>query len=190
VKLTLPDVGPFQLFSDRGVFSSGGIDPGTLLLLRSIEHPPAEGNLLDLGCGYGPIALTLAARAPRASVWAVDVNERALALTEENARDAGLTNVVVTPPDVVPADVRFAGIYSNPPIRVGKQALHDMLDMWLGRTELDASVWFVVQRHLGADSLARWLQERGHHVTRRRSSRGYRLLEVTDPSPPSSLEPH
>lgn len=181
MKLTLPDVGPFRLFSDRGVFSSARIDPGTLLLLRSIDPPPAEGNLLDLGCGYGPIALALAARAPRATVWAVDVNERALALTEENAREAGLTNVVATSPDGVPAEVRFAGVCSNPPIRVGKQALHDMLDLWLGRTEPDASVWLVVQRHLGSDSLARWLQERGLDVTRRRSSRGYRLLEVTFP---------
>jgi 16S rRNA (guanine1207-N2)-methyltransferase len=178
VRLALPDVGPFDLATDRGVFSADRIDPGTMVLLRGIPPPPADGHLLDLGCGYGPIALTLAARSPRATVWAVDVNERALQLTTQNARAAGLANVVVVPPEDVPADVRFAAAYSNPPIRIGKPTLHALLVRWLARLEPSGSAWLVVQRHLGSDSLAAWLSEQGHEVSRRRSSRGYRLLEV------------
>jgi len=178
VRLALPDVGPFELVTDRGVFAADRVDPGTMVLLRAIPPLPVDGHLLDLGCGYGPIALTLAARSPRATVWAVDVNERALQLTTQNARAAGLANVVVVPPEGVPADVRFTAMYSNPPIRIGKPALHALLERWLARLEPGASAWLVVQRHLGSDSLAAWLREEGREVTRRRSSRGYRVLEV------------
>jgi 16S rRNA (guanine1207-N2)-methyltransferase len=176
--LVLPDVGPFDLVTDRGVFSADGIDVGTMVLLRRIPPPPEEGNLLDLGCGYGPIALALAARSPATTVWAIDVNERALALMTENARAAGLSNVTVASPDAVPEDLRFAAIYSNPPIRIGKAALHDLLLRWIDRLEPAGSAWLVVQRNLGSDSLARWLVEQGFRVHRRASVRGYRLLEV------------
>lgn len=186
VTLTLPDV-TITLRTDRGVFSPGHVDPGTkLLLLDAAVAPPAPGpaataehvDLADLGCGYGPIALTLARRAPHATVWALDVNARARALCEANAAAAGLTNVRVVGPDDVPGDVRFAGIWSNPPIHIGKTALHALLERWLDRLADDGRAWLVVHRHLGADSLARWLQESGH-ATRRVSSRGgYRVLEV------------
>jgi 16S rRNA (guanine1207-N2)-methyltransferase len=166
------------------VFAADRIDPGTMVLLRSIPAPPSDGHLLDLGCGYGPIAMTLAARSPRATVWAVDVNERARQLTTQNARAAELENVVVVPPEEVPADVLFTAVYSNPPIRIGKPALHALLVRWLDRLEPGGSAWLVVQRHLGSDSLAAWLREEGHEVTRRRSSRGYRLLEVKPPLMP------
>jgi len=178
VRLVLPDVGPFELVTDRGVFSAGGIDAGTMVLLRKMPPPPEEGLLLDLGCGYGPVALALAARSPAATVWAIDVNERALALTSENARSAGLTNVIVAAPQGVPEPVRFAAIYSNPPIRIGKAVLHDLLLRWIGRLDPAGSAWFVVQRNLGSDSLARWLVEQGLDAKRRGSTRGYRLLEV------------
>jgi 16S rRNA (guanine1207-N2)-methyltransferase len=181
VRLALPDVGTFHLATDRGVFSAERIDPGTMVLLRSVPSPPMDGHLLDLGCGYGPIAVAIAARSPRSTVWAVDVNQRALDLAIDNARAAGLTNVVVASPADVPADVRFAAMYSNPPVRIGKPSLHDLLIVWLARLEPDASSWLVVQRHLGADSLAAWLREQRHDVTRRRSSRGYRVLEVRSP---------
>jgi 16S rRNA (guanine1207-N2)-methyltransferase len=176
VTLALPDV-TLRLRVDRGVFSAGGVDAGTKLLLLEAPRPAADetGHLLDLGCGYGPIALTLAGRAPAATVWAVDVNERALGLCADNAADAGLQNVRVARPDDVPDDVRFAGLWSNPPIRIGKVALYAMLRTWLGRldTAVDASGWLVVQRHLGADSLARAFGGR-----RLVSRMGYRILEV------------
>jgi 16S rRNA G1207 methylase RsmC len=171
-------MGSLQLMTDRGVFSHGRIDPGTTVLLRHIPPPPERGHLLDLGCGYGPIALALAVRSPGTTVWAVDVNERAIELTRENAAAAGLDNVHATLPDGVEKELRFTAMYSNPPIHIGKPALHPLLMDWLARLEPAGSAWLVVQRNLGSDSLARWLGEQGLVVARRASVRGYRLLEV------------
>lgn len=187
LRLDLPDVS-LALRADRGVFSGSRIDPGTKLLLLEAPAPPPEGDLLDLGCGYGPIALTLAARAPGATVWAVDVNQRALALTRANADDAGLANVHAVTPEEVPAGVRFAAVWSNPPVRIGKSALHDLLGDWLARLRSDGRAVLVVQKHLGADSLHRWLQDRGWRVERRVSRMGYRVLDVT-PAPPAGPAP-
>lgn len=178
VDLVLPDIHA-TLRTDRGVFAAGGIDPGTVALLRESPVPPAGGNLLDLGCGYGPIACVLARRSPGATVWAVDVNRRALELTATNASEWGCGNVRAVPPDAVPAGVGFAGIWSNPPIRIGKPALHELLSAWLPRLDPSGQAWLVVHKHLGGDSLASWLQGCGHQVERRASKRGYRILTVT-----------
>jgi 16S rRNA (guanine1207-N2)-methyltransferase len=165
-----------DLQTDRGVFARDAVDPGTKLLLLEAPAPAPAGDLLDLGCGYGPIAIAMARRAPEATVWAIDVNERARALATANA--AGLGNVRVVAPDAVPDDVRFSTIWSNPPIRIGKAALHEVLLRWLARLTPDGRAVLVVQKHLGADSLARWLDEQGFPATRLQSRFGYRLLEV------------
>jgi 16S rRNA (guanine1207-N2)-methyltransferase len=178
VTLTLAD-GSFTLLTDRGVFSADAIDVGTRLLLQEVPPPDPVGPALDLGCGYGPIALTLARRAPSCAVWAVDVNERARALCAENAAANQLGNVHVSEPASVPAELRFATIWSNPPIRIGKHALHELLATWLGRLAPTGRAVLVVQKHLGADSLATWLTEQGWSVERLTSRLGYRLLEVT-----------
>ncbi|MGH9054666.1 MAG: class I SAM-dependent methyltransferase [Acidimicrobiales bacterium] len=174
------DVAGFRarLMVDRGVFAAGGVDAGTLALLKAIPPPPAGGDLLDLGCGYGPIACALAHRSPGAVVWAVDINQRALDLTARNARALGLAGVRAVPPTGVPETVRFAGMWSNPPIRAGKAALHDLLAAWLPRLEPGATAWLVVHRHLGGDSLAAWLAGEGWRVSRAGSKRGYRILGV------------
>jgi 16S rRNA G1207 methylase RsmC len=165
-----------------GVFSGDRIDLGTRVLLRSAPPPPAAGDLLDLGCGWGPLALTLASLAPGARVWAVDVNPRALELTRDNAASLGLGGVRAVAPDDVPDDVRFATIWSNPPIRVGKAALHDLLLRWLPRLAPGGAAYLVVQRHLGADSLHSWLAAEfagtGWDVGRHGSAKGYRVLRV------------
>src|SRR4051794_21728842 len=160
VAVTLPDLA-FTIETDRGVFSHGALDAGSKLLLQEAPAPPVGGDLLDLGCGAGPIAITLAKRAPASQVWAVDVNERALELCRANATRNGVTNLSVVTPDGVPDDVRFQVIWSNPPIRIGKQPLHALLRTWLARLADDGHAILVVQRHLGADSLARWLGEEG-----------------------------
>jgi 16S rRNA (guanine1207-N2)-methyltransferase len=182
VRLDLPDTS-MELTTDRGVFAADAVDTGTKLLLLEGPSPAtdpatATGTLLDLGCGYGPIALTLARRAPSARVWAVDVNERARELCRLNADAAGLTNVSVAAPDEVPTDLWFDGIWSNPPIRVGKGALHELLLTWLARLEPHGRAWLVVQKHLGADSLVRWLDDHGHPTSRLTSRQAYRILEV------------
>jgi len=167
------------LMADRGVFSGSRVDPGTLALLKESPHPPALGDLLDLGCGYGPIACALARRSPAATVWAVDVNSRALELTAANATSLGMSNLRAAGPDDVPAGVVFKGIWSNPPIKVGKDALHELLLTWLDRLDAGAPAWLVVNRHLGSDSLAGWLGGNGWAVRRAASKSGYRVLEVT-----------
>jgi 16S rRNA G1207 methylase RsmC len=173
-----------ELQADRGVFGSRAIDLGTLTLLKEAPLPPAEGDVLDLGAGYGPIAIALARRSPAAKVWAVDVNQRAIELTRANAEAAKTANVVACLPEEVPEGVRFAAIYSNPPVRVGKAPLHELLERWLPRLAAGASAYLVVQRNLGADSLATWLAAQGWTVKRLKSKKGYRILEVqaTEPS--------
>ncbi|MGE0796095.1 MAG: class I SAM-dependent methyltransferase [Acidimicrobiia bacterium] len=183
MRLALPDL-TLDLATDRGVFARGAVDPGTKLLLLEAPPPPGTGDLLDLGCGYGPIALTLARRSPGATVWAVDLNRRALALTAANATAAGLPNVRVAEPDDVPDGVTFGAVWSNPPIRIGKPALHELLARWLGRLAPGGVADLVVQRHLGADSLAEWLRGQGWAVERLRSRMSYRLLEARRPGPP------
>lgn len=166
-----------DLVTAGGVFSPEHLDEGTRILLDSVPQPPVAGHLLDLGAGWGPIALSLALRSPDATVWAVDVNERALDLVRRNAARHGITNVNAVLPDDVPEGVRFAVIWSNPPIRVGKQQLHEMLSRWLPRLEADATAWLVVAKHLGAESLQRWLAEQlGLDVERAVNSKGFRVL--------------
>ena len=173
-----------ELATDRGVFGYRGVDLGTAILLREAPAPPASGNVLDLGAGYGPIAIALARRSPDAAVWAVDVNQRAVELAAMNAEAAGLKNVRSCLPAAVPPSVRFAAIYSNPPVRVGKAALHELLETWLARLEPTGRAYLVVQRHLGSDSLAKWLGEAGYPVGRLKSKKGYRVLELS-PKPAS-----
>jgi len=164
------------LATDAGVFAAGQLDPGTAALLDTVADPPATGDLLDLGCGYGPIALSMAVRASDATVWAVDVNERARDLTRANAAAAGLANVSVAHPDEVPRDIRFAELWSNPPIRIGKEALHELLRRWLPR--VDGSAYLVVQKHLGSDSLQRWLTDEGWPCEKVRSRKAFRVLRA------------
>jgi 16S rRNA (guanine1207-N2)-methyltransferase len=172
-----------ELAADRGVFGFRGLDVGTMILLREGPPPPPSGDLLDLGCGYGPIAVVLARRAPAAHVWAVDVNERAIELTRSNASAAGASNVTASRPEEVPADLQFDAIYSNPPVRVGKGPLHALLLEWLPRLKPGGSAYLVVQRNLGSDSLAAWLATQGFAVRRLKSKKGYRILEVKAATP-------
>jgi 16S rRNA G1207 methylase RsmC len=181
IDVTLPDVA-LTLRTDRGVFSRGQLDNGTSLLLRSAPPSSPSGDLLDLGCGAGPIALTMAMRAPGATVWAVDVNARARELCLHNAEQNGVSNVRVVAPDEVPQDLRFSTIWSNPPIRIGKVALHELLARWLGRLDDDGTAVLVVQKHLGADSLQRWLDGKGFRTERLASKSGFRLIGVRPPA--------
>ncbi|QGQ19619.1 methyltransferase [Cellulomonas sp. JZ18] len=169
-----------------GVFSPDHVDLGTQVLLRTVPPPPPRGDLLDLGCGWGPVALELALAAPGARVWAVDVNERALDLVRRNAERLGAANVVAARPEEVPADVRFTTVWSNPPVRIGKAALHALLVDWLSRLAPDGDAWLVVGRNLGADPLQRWLATDapdgaglGVAVERVASAKGFRVLRVT-----------
>jgi 16S rRNA (guanine1207-N2)-methyltransferase len=190
VTLTLPGL-TVELATDRGVFSADRVDKGTKLLLveMSVLGTPQwpAGDLVDVGCGYGPIAVTLARAHPDRTVWAVEPNERARDLCRSNAATLGLGDQVrVVAPDEVPADLEIAAFVSNPPIRIGKPALHGLLTEWLARLVDGGEAWLVVQRNLGADSLATWLGAAGVEVERVASRRGYRILRVRAgvPGPP------
>ncbi len=165
------------LVSGSGVFSRGHLDRATAVLFRETE-PPAQGQFLDLGCGYGVIGLAIARAVPLATVTAVDVNERALALANENAAALGVEGrFVACLPDAVPTDATYDEIWSNPPIRIGKQALHDLVLTWLPRLRPDGRLVMVVGKNLGADSLQRWLGEQGYPTRRLASAKGFRVLE-------------
>ena len=177
IDVSLPD-GSFSIETDTGVFSHGRVDSGTKVLLMEAPALPALGNVLDLGCGSGPIAMTMARRAPGCGVWAIDVNERARQLTRDNASALGLTNVTVAVPDEVPDNVIFDVIWSNPPIKAGKKELHELLNRWLARLSPDGYAVLVVNKNLGSDSLAKWLTELGWTVKRISSRQGFRVLTV------------
>lgn len=193
--LVLPDV-HLRLHTDRGVFSPDKVDLGTRVLLESVPAPPPEGDLLDVGCGYGPIALTLAHRAPNARVLGVDVNARAVSLARRNATEHRMDHArfsVITPeggpaleqgqgtaaqPEADDLLGPFDVIWSNPPIRVGKDILHTLLLTWLSRLAPGGVAHLVVQRHLGSDSLQKWLETQGHPTERLASRAGFRVLTV------------
>ena len=166
------------LVSGSGVFSRGHLDHATAVLFREVG-PPAPGRVLDLGCGYGVIGLAVAAAEPGATVTGVDVNERALLLARENAAALGVADrVTACLPDAVPADAEFDEIWSNPPIRIGKEALHDLLLTWRPRRAPGGRAVMVVGKNLGADSLQRWLGEQGWPTDRLASAKGFRVLET------------
>jgi 16S rRNA (guanine1207-N2)-methyltransferase len=183
-----------DLTTAGGVFSPDRLDAGTSVLLANMPPVPPGGNLLDLGSGWGPISLSMALASPHATVWAVDVNERALDLVRRNASALGLTNVNASLPEDVPAEVTFRTIRSNPPIRVGKEVLHGLLEKWIPRLDDRSDAWLVVQRNLGADSLQRWIGSTfhpGYSVFRTATSKGYRVLKVrkhgTPPTEPIAI---
>ena len=182
--------------TSNGVFSTSGLDKGTTVLLKYAPQAPASGTFLDLGCGWGPLSLAMAFESPNASVVAIDINERALELTRANAKIQGLTNIQAVSTDELDPTQTFDLIWSNPPIRVGKAVLHDLLMTYLPRLNPGGAAYLVVQKHLGADSLIPWLAQalgENYSVSRYDSSRGFRIIEIvagkaTDaPAPAASI---
>lgn len=169
-----------DLVSGAGVFSRGHLDHATAVLFRETQ-PPAPGRILDLGCGYGVIGLAIAAAQPGARVEGVDVNARAVTLAQENAAALGLTDrfaARLVEPEAPAPETTYDEIWSNPPIRIGKAALHALLLRWLPRLADDGRAVMVVGKNLGADSLATWLGAQGYPTTRLASAKGFRVLET------------
>ncbi len=169
------------LVSGSGVFARGRLDSGTAVLFGETE-PPRGGRILDLGCGYGVIGLAIVSAVPDAVVTAVDVNERAVLLANENAAALGVVDrFTASVPDLVDPAATYDEIWSNPPIRVGKAALHELLLTWLPRLTPGGRAVMVVGKNLGADSLQRWLGDQGWPTERLASTKGFRVLETRRP---------
>lgn len=171
----------FAAQTASGTFSTAGLDKGTKILLEQFEEFPESGDVLDLGCGWGPIAISIAALKPNTRIWALDVNQRSLDLATANAKALGLSNVKPVFAYQIPSDLQFGAIWSNPPIRIGKAALHELLKTWLPRLIQGGKAMLVVQKQLGADSLLSWIQTEFPDLSARRHStdKGFRILEVT-----------
>jgi len=171
-----------QVLTAGGIFSPEHIDQGTQVLLTHIEAANPTGTFLDIGCGWGPIALALALHSPKAKIYAIDVNERSLQLTQLNADKLGITNIIVCKPEDVPEKILFDEIWSNPPIRVGKKVLHEILNLWIKKLAKGGTARLVVQKNLGSDSLHKWLLEEfspDFESTRIDSSKTFRVLKVS-----------
>jgi len=170
--------------ASSGTFSSGGLDKGTKILLTQSHLFPVSGEILDLGCGWGPIALAIATLSPGASVWAIDINSRSVELTKQNAQELGLPNLKALLAEELPSNLSFQQIWSNPPIRIGKTELHALLKKYLSLLVPGGKAMLVVQKQLGAESLMKWLSEEfeGHSVKRIHSDKGYWVIEVVSPT--------
>lgn len=165
-----------------GTFSSGKLDKGTAVLLKMADRFPASGRVLDLGCGWGPIGISIAKLQPNAEVWAVDINSRSVELANQNSKDLAVENFTAVTPENLPSDLKFNEIWSNPPIRIGKQALHELLTTYLGRLSESGRALLVVQKQLGAESLLSWLadQNSNWNVSRAVNEKGYWVIEVVN----------
>ena len=173
----------YEFTTAPGVFSGSRLDPGTAVLLRECFPDESARTLLDLGCGYGPITIALATELPTAQVYGIDVNELAVELTRVNADRHGVAQrVKAGTPEMVEPEVTFDEIWSNPPIRIGKPALHELLLTWLPRLSMTGVAYLVVGKNLGADSLQKWLIEQGWQVDRLASAKGFRVFAVTRPT--------
>lgn len=171
-----------SVITASGTFSPGGLDRGTQVLLKYAPVPPNKGTFLDIGCGWGAISLALALESPEAAIYGVDVNERARQSARDNCEHLGIRNVTICAPEEVPEGLAFDLVWSNPPIRVGKTQLHNILTLWLNRLAPHGEAYLVVAKKLGADSLQEWLNggEAGAFVCdRMETSAGFRVLRVT-----------
>lgn len=182
-----------EMWTSDKVFSGSRLDLGTRQLLAEAPPLPPSGTFLDLGCGWGPLAVTMALESSAATVWAVDVNSRALDLTKRNAELNEAGNIVVLPADQAlerahTEGIRFSTIWSNPPIRIGKDAMRHVLLSWLTLLQPNGHAYLVVQKNLGADSLISWLSSAGFPARKIASKKGYRIIEVS-PTPSGDVVP-
>ena len=178
----------FEIDAASGTFSSSRLDAGTAVLLRQDSHFPKDGNVLDIGCGWGPIGISIANAENKCRVFGVDINQRSIEQSNLNASGLGLTNYTAMHSRDLPEDLRFSAIWSNPPIRVGKKVLHELMESFIPRLEPGGKAMLVVQKNLGADSFQRWLATRfpDTEVSRVATEKGYRVISVT--TPPSYLK--
>jgi 16S rRNA (guanine1207-N2)-methyltransferase len=167
--------------TDNGVFSKGEVDFGSRVLVEAFDFPSINGDLLDVGCGYGPIGLTLAKEDQNRVVHMVDVNERAMALASENAQANQIHNVKVYESDCLNSVQKkdFAAIVTNPPIRAGKKVVHTILEQSFEHLEVGGQLWAVIQKKQGAPSAIEKLKEIFAEVEVVEKNKGYFIIKAT-----------
>ncbi|WP_243299662.1 class I SAM-dependent methyltransferase [Bacillus litorisediminis] len=166
--------------TDAGVFSKKEVDFGTRTLLESFEPPQVQGPFLDVGCGYGPIGITIALDYPERLVHMVDINERAIQLAEENAEANRAENVNIYESEGFGSvtENNFAAILTNPPIRAGKQVVHDILRKSYDHLVQNGELWVVIQKKQGAPSAKEKLEEIFEEVEVVKKNKGYFILKA------------
>ena len=170
----------FQFTTDSGVFSKKEVDFGSKLLIDSFEEPDIEGDIVDAGCGYGPIGISLASEFSNRRFYLLDINERATELATNNAIKNGIHNVTVMASDQLSAvkDKTFASVITNPPIRAGKQVVHGILEEAYQLLKKDGTLWVVIQKKQGAPSAINKLEEMFKHVDTVVKKKGYYILKA------------
>lgn len=169
-----------RLVTDRGVFSAGGIDRGTDLLIRNVSLPD-QGPFLDLGCGYGPIGLVAAKLRPDVTVYLSDPNERATGLAEKNAKTNGLRNVCIVTGsgfERLDPDMKFTCIMSNPPYRAGKRVVYDLIEESFHRLTPGGTLTCVGRTKQGAKSLRAYIASLFNNADEIAKKSGYRVIQA------------
>lgn len=162
--------------TDAGVFSKNAIDFGSKLLIETFREPAVPGDLLDMGCGYGPIGITLAKSFPTRRVTMVDINERAVALTEKNVKDNQVEAVVFQSSLFERVSGEFAAIVTNPPIRAGKRVVQQIFTEAHQFLKSQGELWIVIQKKQGAPSALKMLQTLYDRVDVVAKKKGYYIL--------------
>lgn len=171
----------FDLESDIGVFSKNRLDYGSEVLIKSLLSENLGNSLLDLGCGIGPIGLTLAYFSPQLNVVCSDVNTRALSLCEKSARRLGLEKrITCLRSDIyIEIEGKFQSIVSNPPIRAGKKVTYEIYNGAKDHLIDGGSLYIVIRKAQGALSVKDHLEELFGNVTVLDRSKGYYVLKAT-----------
>lgn len=170
----------FRFKTDNGVFSKKEVDFGSRLLIETFQMPEIQGDILDVGCGYGPIGLTIAKHWTDRTVYMIDVNLRALQLTKDNSELNGITNLVICESDRLSAvkEKKFAAILTNPPIRAGKKVVHDIYEQSYRSLLPNGELWIVIQKKQGAPSSIDKLSELFSDVEIVEKKKGYFIVKA------------
>ncbi|WP_349409116.1 class I SAM-dependent methyltransferase [Pseudalkalibacillus sp. SCS-8] len=168
----------FRFYSDAGVFSKDEVDFGSRLLIEAFRKPAVEGPILDMGCGYGPIGISVAAAFPESKVTMVDVNERAVELSKKNAERNKIDNVEIYQSNLF-EEVKergFSAILTNPPIRAGKSVVHTIFEKAYEHLKPEGELWIVIQKKQGAPSAMEKLQSIFQEVELVERKKGYHII--------------
>lgn len=170
----------FTFLTDAGVFSKKGVDYGSKHLIETMELSE-NAKVLDVGCGYGPMGLSAAVMCPKGHVTMVDINERAVELSKENARRNGISNVTILQSDLLEQvkDLKFDAVLTNPPIRAGKETVHRIFVDAYDCLVDGGSLWVVIQKKQGAPSAVKKMESLYSEVVEVSKDKGYRILKAT-----------